>query len=240
MCGVSPEERFQRSASSIGGSKIANRIDFHGPDAWADRELVRRMLSVGQFVSRLWARFGPPDEVGSEGFIYRLVDRETGLELTAYSAGSGPAYGGAIGNTMARAVLEAFERWIDVTPPVDCAIEYATDFGRTRSGARNGQPFDEDVVPRGADPRGAATEDECSAVAASWSARDPAHGGWGECLSRILAGKRAHGGEIVAVTIRGGDVEASIDDGRELRVVTLAPEVVRGRGRLWLRAFARR
>lgn len=35
----------------------------------------------GDFLSRLWALFGPPNGVGHEGFYYDLRDRETGLIL---------------------------------------------------------------------------------------------------------------------------------------------------------------
>lgn len=85
------EERFQRTAERAWGGKIANRVDFYGTSAdlfATDRASVLRLLSVGDFVSRLWARFGPPDSVQSEGFNYTLVDRETGMRFTAYSAGS--------------------------------------------------------------------------------------------------------------------------------------------------------
>ena len=141
---MDPEQRFERLASAaVGGFKKANRTQFYPLGEHL------KLLSVGDFMSRLWARFGAPDSVGQEGFTYSLIDRETGDVFRAYAAGSGPAYGG----DASLDVLEIFERWIAATDPVDCEIVYDTDFGTYRSGARNGISFDECATPRGKKPR---------------------------------------------------------------------------------------
>jgi hypothetical protein len=215
------------------GGKVANRRDFHrasGPRAL-------RYLSVGEFVSRLWARFGAPDDVGFEGFHYHLFDRETSLVFSAYGAGSGPAYG-ARRTPGVRAVLETFERWIDATPPADCSIEYDTDFGRMRSGARGGEPFDEEATTPGRDPTRASTPAECAEIAATWIERDPKHGGWEPCLQRVLDDLDLVEGEVVHVSLAGGHVHATVDTGRQLIDVVLDADRFEGSRALWLRAYA--
>lgn len=133
-------ERFQRlpKGEFVAGSKVANRIHFYN-------EQSPHHFSVGDFVSRLWALFGPPDQVGDEGFTYCLMDTESGFRFLAYAAGSGPAYGAL---TARLDVLEVFERLVSTTPPADCEITYETDFGTYSSGARNGIPFDEKAKRR--------------------------------------------------------------------------------------------
>jgi hypothetical protein len=42
-------------------------------------------------------------------------------------------------------VLDAFDVLLEDTTPADCQIEYETDFGLYRSGARNRKPFDERI-----------------------------------------------------------------------------------------------
>ena len=140
-----------------GGSKAANRKDFYG-DAWrTDRALMLRLLSAGDFVSRLWARFGEPHSVGYEGFTYCLRDRETGLSFQAYCAGSGPAYGtsggrGKYTDAPTLDALRAFETWIAATPPADCVIRFDDDFGTSESGAKGGVPFERRVKKKRAAP----------------------------------------------------------------------------------------
>ncbi len=101
-------------------------------------------FSIGDLLSRIWALYGPPDNVMFEGFSYVFKDRETGLIFTAYSAGSGPGFGGRSNEiSKLQPVLDSFEQLLSKTRPVDCQIEFETDFGLYRSGARNGIPFDE-------------------------------------------------------------------------------------------------
>jgi hypothetical protein len=128
--------RFERAevSKTCGSSKIRNHV------------VLNRKAFIGDFVSRIWAHYGPPDEVGYEGFTYVFRDKETGLIFTAYSAGSGPAYGGfSVNKDKLLPVLDAFDVLLEDTTPADCQIEYETDFGLYRSGARNGKPFDERI-----------------------------------------------------------------------------------------------
>ena len=69
-------KRFERVEPSVlgGTSKIRHRP-------------VNR-YSIGDFVSRIWALYGPPDSVVYEGFSYAFKDTETGLVFSAYAAGS--------------------------------------------------------------------------------------------------------------------------------------------------------
>jgi hypothetical protein len=145
---MTPEERFERSRASIDGSKAASRIDFYGgSNVYADPVLARRLRSPGDFLSRLWARFGPPASVVREGFEYRILDRESGLRFRAYCGASGPGYAterglGTFLGGGTHGVLETFERWIAATSPADCEIRFESGSGIARAGARGGVPFD--------------------------------------------------------------------------------------------------
>ncbi len=124
--------RFGRVASSeaVGTGRARNRIN------------VQPTNDSGDFLSRLWALYGPPDEVGYEGFSYTFRDKETGVVFTAYSAGSGPAYGGFSKDaSKLDSVLDLFEELLQSTKPADCEIEFETDFGIYRTGAKDGIPF---------------------------------------------------------------------------------------------------
>jgi|GEM_PF-2809857 len=113
---------------------------------------------IGEFLSRIWSNYGPPDYVGFEGFSYCFRDTETGLYLSVYSLSSGPAFGGEDklwidGNfrlspdleARFNAVIDAFERLMANSSLADCEIEFNTDFGLYRVGVRNGIPFEEKV-----------------------------------------------------------------------------------------------
>jgi hypothetical protein len=124
--------RFERVATSaaMGTGRIRNRINLQDTN------------DFGDFLSRLWALYGPPDEIGFEGFTYTLRDKETGMIFTAYSAGSGPAYGGAYDAiSELEPILDLFEKLLQSTKPADCEIEFETDFGIYRTGAKDGIPF---------------------------------------------------------------------------------------------------
>ncbi len=129
--------RFERVASSeaAGTGRIRNRINLQKTD------------DFGDFLSRLWALFGSPNEIVYEGFDYTFRDKETGVIFTAYSAGSGPAYGGFSedGATL-DAILDLFEELIQNTKPADCEIEFETDFGIYRTGAKDGIPFGKTIT----------------------------------------------------------------------------------------------
>ena len=77
-------ERLPRDHAA-GTSKIYSRGDL------LDDDDTRRGMSPGDFLGRLVTLFGPPDPIGG----YVLRHRASGLVLSAYSAQSGPAYGGA-------------------------------------------------------------------------------------------------------------------------------------------------
>ena len=128
--------RFERASFSqaVGSSRRRHRINLQPTD------------DFGDFLSRLWALYGPPDEVGFEGFIYIFRDTETDLIFTAYSAGSGPAYGGRSEDaSKLDPVLDLFEELLQNTKPADCEIEFQTDFGIYRTGAKDGIPFGETI-----------------------------------------------------------------------------------------------
>jgi len=114
---------------------------------------------VGEFLSKIWAHYGPPNQVTYEGFTYCFLDREMGMKFIAYCPGSGPAFAGDFrkyDNTNGFTILEkefnsltlsvkAFEKLLENTTPIDCEIEYDTDFSVYRAGARNGIPFDQPI-----------------------------------------------------------------------------------------------
>jgi hypothetical protein len=128
--------RFERVTPSkaIGTSRRRNRINLKQTD------------DFGDFLSRLWSLYGPPDEVGFEGFTYTFRDKETGMIFTAYSAGSGPAYGGFVEDaSKLDPILDLFEKLLQNTKPADCEIEFETDFGIYRTGAKDGVPFGETI-----------------------------------------------------------------------------------------------
>ena len=109
-----------------------------------NRVVLDREAFIGDFVSRIWANFGAPDQVDFEGFSYAFQDTETGLFFSAYSAGSGPAYGGfREREDELLAVLDVFDQLLEASTPADCDIEYETDFGLYHSGAKDGEPYDE-------------------------------------------------------------------------------------------------
>ena len=125
-------ERANFHQEASGTSKIVNRFELN-PKAG---------FHTGDFLSRIWANFGPPDEVLFEGFIYAFKDKKSGLIFTAYSAGSGPAYGGfREDKDKLKPLLEKFEKLLQGTKPVDCEITYQTDYGWMRCGAKGGKPF---------------------------------------------------------------------------------------------------
>lgn len=114
------------SGLSIGTSKIQN-------SGW----------SVGDFLSRIWANYEAPDGIEYEGFHYTFKHVPTGLIFTAYSAGSGPAYGGKPEDKEDLVpIVEQFEKFLESTTPADCEIKYDTDYGKVRAGAKSGKPFE--------------------------------------------------------------------------------------------------
>lgn len=127
-------ERINNYLALVGTSKIRNRINLDKTD------------DFGDFLSRLWALFGPPEEIHYEGFTYTLKDTVTDLVFSAYSAGSGPAYGGHHQNIdELLPILDIFDELLSETILADCEVEFETDFGIYRTGARDGIPFGETI-----------------------------------------------------------------------------------------------
>ena len=89
--------------------------------------------------------FGPPDEIGYEGFTYYIKDNKTGFTFRAYCGRSGPAFGG-IENAQLDEALNDFEALLKKTIPADCEIEFPTDYGVYRTGAHNGMPFGKTII----------------------------------------------------------------------------------------------
>lgn len=129
--------RFERIEAEILGGKIRNRCQ--------SIECVNSPKDMpGDFLSRLWTLFGVPNSISDGVFSYYICDRETGLEFTAYSGASGPAYGGYPNDAEdLRPVLEIFDDLIDKTPLTDCRIELETEFGTYRTGVKNGEVFEQ-------------------------------------------------------------------------------------------------
>jgi hypothetical protein len=82
-------ERFIRiAARSAGGTKLAGRRDVNPAlsfEQWIDSD---------RFLRQLEDRFGDPDHIGDERYWYAIQDTLTGVKFAAYSAQSGPSYGG--------------------------------------------------------------------------------------------------------------------------------------------------
>lgn len=114
-------------------------------------------LSLGNWLCRIWAHYGPPPEVQDGGFAYAFRDRETGEVITAYSASSGPAMGGMLlgqngvpvedAQQRITASVNAFVSLIDSTAPPDCELELQSDYGPIRVGVRDGEWFEHDLEP---------------------------------------------------------------------------------------------
>lgn len=105
---------------------------------------------AGEFLARIWSLYGGPHEIIDEGFSYLFQDEETDLILNVYSGASGPAY--SVSQTdqeQAHALCDVFDKLLENAELADCAIEFETDFGVYRVGARNGVAFEEEIDSRG-------------------------------------------------------------------------------------------
>jgi hypothetical protein len=95
------QQRFMRlAARAVGGAKLAGRRAVN--PALSHKE----SFDSRRFGALLAARFGVPDTGGDDEYSYPIQDLETGVRFLAYSAQSGPAYGGS---------------------PADCFIDYDRD-----------------------------------------------------------------------------------------------------------------
>jgi hypothetical protein len=112
--------RFRRAPQLL-GAKLFHRRDVNA------RLGIERSLDRGEFLSRLWALFGRPQQ-RQGGFEYYIRDSETGLDFIAYAGRHGPCYGGEIELRSAlRRVIEAFDDVLEATAPIDCSIEYTPE-----------------------------------------------------------------------------------------------------------------
>lgn len=98
---------------------------------------------IGNFLSRIWALFGPPNSILYEGFNYTFQDKYSGLIFTAYCGACGLAYGGKLEDEEAlKPIIAEFDKYLSHVKPVDCEISFETDFGVTKVGAKDGIPYD--------------------------------------------------------------------------------------------------
>jgi hypothetical protein len=165
-------KRFER-CEHAGGSKLFSSALDH----------------PGEFLARLWACFGPAG-ASDDGFEYSIRDRKTGLELSAYSGASGPSYGGDPRERDAlRPVVEAFEKMLAATAPVDCEHTFGADAeyggGLVAIGWRDGRSFMESRDTR-TKPETARTYEDCVAIAKLYEGGYGAWSGWQQCLDRVL------------------------------------------------------
>jgi len=107
------------------------------------RESTNVEAPIGDFLSRIWNLYEKPNGVSNEGFQYTFKDVKTGLVFTAYSAGSGPAYGGDsnIEDKLLPIIIK-FDKMLTESKNADCEISIQTDFGTLVTGSKNGVPFD--------------------------------------------------------------------------------------------------
>lgn len=115
------DARFQRLPKGVaGGAKIASRR------AANPRLTVREAVNEKPFLALLRKRLGEPDPRPDSDFSYSILDTQTGVVFEAYSAQSGPSYGGyppehfidlEANDTRTKPevmqVLADFERWLE-------------------------------------------------------------------------------------------------------------------------------
>lgn len=113
--------RFQRLTGRVaGGAKIASRRDAN------PRLTPREAMDVALFLALLRRRLGEPDPRSDSAFSYSVRDTQTGIVFEAYSAQSGPSYGGSPPDHFVDSeandnrtkpevmqVLADFERWLE-------------------------------------------------------------------------------------------------------------------------------
>jgi hypothetical protein len=100
-------------------------------------------IMMGDFLSRLWRLFGEPALTHYEGYTYAVQDTESGLVFTAYCAGTGPSYGGkSAEREQLLPIVQLFDDMLKQVEPADCEIQFDTDYGLMRTGAKDGQPYD--------------------------------------------------------------------------------------------------
>lgn len=81
--------RFKKSQESAGSTKVISREKLN---ADLPREKANDPV---HFLRKLWTAFDSPD-YSDEGYSYKIHDVQTNLKFEAYSAQSGPSYGGSV------------------------------------------------------------------------------------------------------------------------------------------------
>lgn len=108
-----------------------------------NREMENKSAPIGDFLSRLWTLYGKPNEIEYEGFAYTIRDKNSGLIFTAYSAGSGPAFGGKQEFAeKLKPIISRFNQQLQHIVSADCEIKIETDYGILKAGSKNGIPYD--------------------------------------------------------------------------------------------------
>jgi hypothetical protein len=140
------QRRFVLADEETPGSRACAREDI--TSTLPPKQRPKDPLSPAEFLGKLWSVFGPTEEA-DEGFEgYDILDSQTGRKFRAYSGASGPAYRALEPyDGELRASLADFERVLSAAPLADCALEYDTDFGRTRIGVSGGKPFEQKMGP---------------------------------------------------------------------------------------------
>jgi len=102
------QDRFVRlPARAVGGAKLSGRAAVNPaltPAEAADVALFGRLLA---------ARLGAPDHTSDADYTYCIRDQQNGVDFRAYSAQSGPAYGGS---------------------PADCFVDLENNDNRVKPG----------------------------------------------------------------------------------------------------------
>lgn len=92
---------------------------------WGDASSTDHMT---EFLGRLWALFGRPNDQILNGFGWVLRDQELGLVVTAYSAGTGPSFGANRSDEQALQSIAALEALVNDAKPVDCRVKFFDEY----------------------------------------------------------------------------------------------------------------
>ena len=101
---------------------------------------------TSRFFAQLYSLFGAPSSIFDEGFSYLVRDAQRNEYFWAELTGFGPGYFGNPASETTREAIRAFDAHLETVVLKDCRIEVATDFGRLILGARNGVPFEEEIL----------------------------------------------------------------------------------------------
>jgi tetratricopeptide (TPR) repeat protein len=97
--------------------------------------------ALADFACRIWGLYGAPDP-GAEGdFAFTFEDTSSGVVFVATSKIGFPSYA-VTPATRAKspATFESFDALLDVTRPIDCSVQVATESGPMRYAVQGGHP----------------------------------------------------------------------------------------------------